>query len=101
MKKMKGEKMANETNISGMRQKTHESVDKIMDKAERIRDGGKKAMACLKEKAVTMKENVDGYIQKNPKKTVLISAGIGAVAGAIISAAIIRKRQIELCKRAG
>jgi len=39
-----------------------------------------------------MKDNVDGYIQKNPEKSVLIAAGVGVVVGAIIAAAMMRRR---------
>lgn len=81
------------TKISGVRQRTHESVDKIMDKAESMRESSKEEMARLKEGVITMKENVDGYIRKNPEKSVLIAAGIGAVVGAIIAAAMIRRKQ--------
>jgi ElaB/YqjD/DUF883 family membrane-anchored ribosome-binding protein len=90
-----GEKMAtkrNPTELSGIRQKTHEGVDKIMDKAESMRESGKEEIARLKEKATMMKGNVAGYIRKNPEKSVLIAAGIGAVVGAMLTAAMMRKR---------
>lgn len=93
--KIKGEKMANETNstqISGIRQRTHERVDKIMDKAESMKEHGKERMASLKESSMIMKENVDDYIRKNPEKSVLIAAGIGAVVGAILAAAMMRRK---------
>ncbi len=81
--------MANET----IRQKTHDGVDKIMDKAESMRDSSKEKMAHLKEKAITMKDNADSYIRKNPEKSVLIAAGVGAVIGAIITASMMRRKQ--------
>jgi ElaB/YqjD/DUF883 family membrane-anchored ribosome-binding protein len=87
--------MENETNnakIIGIRQRTHESVDKIMDKAASMGESGKEEMARLKEKAIMMKENAEGYIRKNPKKSVLIATGIGAVAGAVLAAATMRKK---------
>ena len=93
---MMGEKMANETistGISDVRKKMHESVDKIMDKAESIRESGEEEVASLAEKAIATKENVDGYIKKNPEKSVLIAAGIGALAGAILAAAMMRRKQ--------
>jgi len=90
--------MANEKSsakISGIRQKTHDSVDKIMDKAENIRESGKEDIAYLKEKAIMMRGNFDSYIQRNPEKSVFIAAGIGVVIGAILAAAMMkRKRQI-------
>lgn len=95
MKKWMGERMAHEkssTKGSSIRQRTHEGVDKIMDGAESVRDRGEEEMARLKEKAMMTKENVDGYIRENPEKSVLIAAGIGAVAGAVLAAALMRKR---------
>ena len=61
--------MANKKN-SGVRQKTHDGVDKVMDRAEIMRKGSMEAMVRIKEKAIDMKENVDDYIRKNPKKAV-------------------------------
>jgi len=83
---------AKHSDSSSIREKTHERVDKIMDKAEDIRDNGMEGMDHLKEKAAMMKDNVDGYIRQNPEKSVLIAAGIGVVIGAIIVAAMMRKR---------
>jgi len=88
--------MTNETistGISDVRKKMHESVDKIMDKAESIRESSEEEVASLAEKAIATKENVDGYIKKNPEKSVLIAAGIGALAGAILAAAMMRRKQ--------
>lgn len=65
----------------------------MMDKAESIGEKGKEAMDRLKDKAITMKENVDDYIRENPTKSVLIAAGIGAVVGAMIAAAMMRKNR--------
>jgi len=80
--------MANKT----IRRKTHKGVDKIIDRAEIIKKGSKEAMAHLKEKAMTAKENVDSYIRKNPEKSVLIAAGAAAVVGAMVGAAMRRKK---------
>jgi len=90
-----GEKMANKKNplkTSGLRQRTHKSVDKILDKAADIGERGKEAMDGLKEKAAAAKENVDGYIRKNPEKSVLIAVGVGAVVGALLAAAMMRRK---------
>ncbi len=38
------------------------------------------------------KESVEGYIQKHPEKSVLIAAGIGALAGAAAATAMMMKR---------
>lgn len=78
--------------ISDIRQRTHNRVDTILDKAESIRASGKEKVAHLKEKAMRARKNVDGYIQKNPEKSVLIAAGVGVVVGAIVTAAIMRRK---------
>ena len=83
---MTGEKMAN------MREMTHEKVDKIMDKAETMRESGNEALAHVKEKATMMKKNIDGYIRKNPEKSVLIAAGAGAIVGAVLASAMMRRK---------
>jgi ElaB/YqjD/DUF883 family membrane-anchored ribosome-binding protein len=59
--------MANKEN-SNIRQRTHENIDNVMDKTE------------------NMMENIDGYIKENPKKSLLIAAGIGAIIGIILTA---------------
>ncbi len=82
----------NSTGISDIRKKTHESVDKIMDNAESIRDSSNEKIAHMKDKAHMMRENVDGYIQKNPETSVLIAAGVGAILGGVLTAAIMRRR---------
>ena len=95
MKKIIGENMAHETNsttLSGVRQRSHDGVDKIMDRAESIRDSSMEALDRLNEKASMMKNNVDGYIKRNPEKSVLIAAGVGAIIGGIFAAAMMRKR---------
>ncbi len=87
--------MANKKNpdrISGIREGAHNGVDKVMDKAESVRGGGKEAIANLKEKGMKMKENVDGYIQENPGKSVLIAAGAGVVAGALLAGTVMRRK---------
>jgi ElaB/YqjD/DUF883 family membrane-anchored ribosome-binding protein len=78
--------------ISDIRKKTHDGVDKIMDKAESIQKSGEKEIANLKEKATMVKEKVDGYVKENPKKAVLIAAATGAVVGAAV-VAVLKKKQ--------
>lgn len=80
--------MANET----IRKRSHDSVDRIMDKADDMVNGSKKAMSHLKERAIRAKENVDRYIEKNPERSVWIAAGVGAIIGAALTAIIMRKR---------
>jgi ElaB/YqjD/DUF883 family membrane-anchored ribosome-binding protein len=81
----------NSASISGIRQQTHKNVDKIMDKAESIGVSSKENIEHLKQKATEVKENVDGYIQENPEKSVFIAAAIGAVAGGVVAATIVKK----------
>jgi len=68
--------MTNET----IRHKAHNDVDKIINKVESI-----------EEKAITVRKNVDSYIRENPEKSVLLAAGIGAVVGAVLVAAMMRR----------
>jgi|GEM_PF-4253600 len=91
--RMKDAKKSKE--ISGLRGKTHESVDKIIDKAESIRDQGKEKMTQIKDKVKVLRENVDDFIETNPEKSVLIAAGVGAVAGAALAAALLRKKTAD------
>lgn len=81
------------TKISSIRQRTHKSVDKIMDKAENIEKSGKKEIRHLKKKATRVRKNIDGYIRKNPEKSALIAAGIGAVVGATVAVAMSKRKK--------
>ncbi|PIN81583.1 hypothetical protein COV13_00820 [Candidatus Woesearchaeota archaeon CG10_big_fil_rev_8_21_14_0_10_32_9] len=90
-KKIMGEKMKKIENET-LRQKTHNSVDRIMDKAESVGESGKEAIVNLKEKAILMKGNVDDYIKENPERSVLIAAGVGAVVGVVVTALLMRRR---------
>lgn len=84
--------MKKEKNV-GFRNKTHEGVDKAIDKAEQMRDSGREKLAQLKERAMIMRDNVDGYIIRNPEKSVLIAAGVGVVVGAVVTAVIMKKKK--------
>ena len=87
--------MANEKyskKVSGVRKRTHDGVDKVMDKVESMRDSGAEKLSHLKESATIMREDIDGYIKKNPEKSVLIAAGVGAVVGGILVAAMMRRK---------
>ena len=85
--------MKNETGkISNMRQKTHDGVDNIMDKAESVGERGKEEMNHLKEKALMVRKNVDVYIQKNPERSVLFATGAGIILGGILVAILMRKK---------
>jgi len=67
---------------SGFRQRTHDRVDKVMDKAESVQERGRE-----------LRENADGYIRQNPEKSVLIAAGVGAVLGAVVVAMMMRHKE--------
>ena len=84
-------KMTNKKN-SDIRKRTHEKVDKIINKAESMKKIGNKKIVNLEEKAIVMKKNVEGYIRKNSKKSVLIATGIGAVVGATLATAVIKRK---------
>jgi ElaB/YqjD/DUF883 family membrane-anchored ribosome-binding protein len=78
--------------ISNIRKKTHDGVDKVMDKAEYVSESGKEKFENLQEKATVMREDLDEYIRENPEKSVLIAAGVGAVVGLMLAALVIRRR---------
>ena len=80
------------TNISSIRQKTHDGVDNVMDKAESIRQRSKQDMDRFKEKATEMRENMDEYIKTNPERSVLIATGLGVALGAMFTALLMRKK---------
>ena len=82
--------MAKKTNT--MRQRTHDRFDKTMDGAENMKDRGQEAMTRLKDKTVMIRENIDEGIERNPEKSVLIAAGIGAVIGSVLTAVMMRRR---------
>ena len=83
-----------------IRNRTHEGVNKIMDKAESLRDSSKEKMSSFKKKATMMKNNVDGYIRKNPKKSLLVAAGIGAVVGGVTATTMRRKHKLNAATKA-
>ena len=80
-------------NISDVREKTHEGVDNVMDKADDVRKNGKERLTHLKEKAIIARKNIDSYIQKNPEKSVLMATGVGLALGAIIATAIAKRKK--------
>ena len=85
--------MGDEKKISSIRQRTHKQVDNMMDQAEGMGERGREEVARMKEKVMMMKEQVDEYIQKKPGTAVLIAAGIGLAAGAILAATLIRRKR--------
>ncbi len=63
-----------------------------MDKVQSMNKSSKEEIVHIKEKAEMMKGNIDGYIKKNPEKSVLIAAGIGAVLGIVLASAMMRNK---------
>ena len=78
--------MVKETRKVSIRQRTHEGIDNMMDKAESVGERGKEEMVHLRERAMKVRKNVDNYIQKNPERSVLIAVGIGLAVGVILVA---------------
>ena len=76
---------------SSTRQKTNRGVNMIIDKAEKIGNQGEKIMTNLKDKTIIIKDDIDGYIMKNPEKSVLIATGIGLVIGSILTYKLINR----------
>jgi len=76
-----------------LRQKTHDGVDALMDKAQDMQDSGKEKMIHAKERAIVIGKNMDSYIHKKPKKMIVLAAGIGAVIGAIITASLMSRKE--------
>jgi ElaB/YqjD/DUF883 family membrane-anchored ribosome-binding protein len=91
----KGVRMANKRSarISGARSSAHRSVDRFMDNAEDLEGRRLSAIDSLKDRAQTMKDSFNGYVQDNPGKTLVIAAGIGALVGAIITASMMRRSE--------
>lgn len=83
--------MTKSKETNGFRQRTHNGIDKVMDKAESMNQSSRKMMTRVKDNAIRVSGNVDGYIKKNPKKSVLIATGVGLAAGAA-SVALMRKK---------
>jgi ElaB/YqjD/DUF883 family membrane-anchored ribosome-binding protein len=81
---------------ANVRRIAHESLDMIMNQAEGIRENSRETADTVKEKVIMARENANDYISKNQEKSVLIAAGVGFVVGAVIVAAMTRKKH-ESC----
>ena len=79
-----------------VRKKIHKKMDNVMDKTEKIgrklSTKGKASAARLTKKTKAIEKKVDTYVQKNPKKSLSIAAGLGLVAGALAALLFGRKR---------
>jgi len=84
--------MKNEKNLS-LRKKTHNNVDRIMDKAESIGENTRDKIDYLKEKSLAVNNGIKGYIQENPEKSILIAAGAGIAVGAILANVMMKRKQ--------
>jgi ElaB/YqjD/DUF883 family membrane-anchored ribosome-binding protein len=74
-----------------LRQKFHNNIDAIFDKAESVSESSMNELHNLKQKAMLMRENTDNYIRQNPETSVLIAAGAGMAIGALVVAIFMRK----------
>jgi ElaB/YqjD/DUF883 family membrane-anchored ribosome-binding protein len=74
------------------RKMAHDKVDNLMDRTEDYAQRGSDQLTSMKEKAAQVRETVDSYVKDNPEKSVLIAAGAGAVVGALLAAALMRRR---------
>ncbi|MDP4039821.1 MAG: DUF883 C-terminal domain-containing protein [Candidatus Pacearchaeota archaeon] len=81
------------TKSGGIKKRTQNKVNKIINKTEKIIKNGKNKITKLKQKAIKKKQNTDSYIKKNPEKSVGIAAGIGALIGLVFAALIIKRKR--------
>lgn len=73
------------TKLSRIRDRTHENVDNVMDKAEDISNSSKDIISNQKDKVIRLRDSISNYIQEKPKRSVLIAAGVGAILAKIIT----------------
>jgi ElaB/YqjD/DUF883 family membrane-anchored ribosome-binding protein len=76
-----------------VREKTHDNVDKIMDKTEEMKADGENKLARLKIKGQEIRNDIDERISENPEKSVLIATGVGIAVGIILTALIMRRKK--------
>lgn len=76
-----------------LKQRAHERMDRVMDKAEELNMKGKETIQQMKAKMMAMREDLDDKIRRNPESSVLIAAGAGVLIGAVLTAAIMRRRR--------
>ncbi|MFP4424590.1 MAG: hypothetical protein ACLFP2_05180 [Candidatus Woesearchaeota archaeon] len=77
-----------------LRKKMHNGIDSMMDKAESIGQSSKKKKDYLKERSLMMKDYANRYIQEHPERSILISTGVGIVAGATLAKTLIKRKGI-------
>ncbi len=81
----------NDTNTSEIRQSLHENIDNAFDAELLLKENSSNYMNKIKENSAQIRAKANGYIERNPEKSVLIAVGIGAIVGAILATAIRRK----------
>jgi len=74
-----------ESQYDSASEKTSQVIGSVKEKAA-------KAYGDVGEKAAAAKERTDNYVRENPEKSILIAAGIGAIA-ALVASAVIKKRR--------
>jgi ElaB/YqjD/DUF883 family membrane-anchored ribosome-binding protein len=92
VKKMASTATERSGKFENTRKTAHEKVDSLMDRTEDYAQRGADQLTSMQEKATQVRETVDTYVKDNPEKSVLIAAGAGAVVGALLAAALMRRR---------
>lgn len=83
------------TKNTSLRKQAHRKLDTIFDTAQGVQDKKNEAVNTMYKKASQRRNNINAYIQKNPKKSVLIAAGAGAIASSVVIAAMSKKKEAE------
>jgi ElaB/YqjD/DUF883 family membrane-anchored ribosome-binding protein len=52
----------------------------------------KEEIARMRDKAKMMREDMDEYVRSHPEKSLLMAVGVGAVLGALLTAALSNRR---------
>lgn len=82
-----------------VRKRAHKGVAAVMNtsqkSAQNIQKRKNRAVEQLYKRASQGRDNINTYIQKNPKKSVLMAAGAGAVASSVVSATMSKKKRAE------
>jgi ElaB/YqjD/DUF883 family membrane-anchored ribosome-binding protein len=66
--------------------------DNIAAKREAARAKVSETAGAIKDKAKDAHQNARAYVQENPEKSVAVSAGVGALVGAVLALLITRRR---------
>ncbi|HYD03038.1 MAG TPA: hypothetical protein VEC16_01950 [Alphaproteobacteria bacterium] len=74
-----------------------ETYDRLKSNASKIKSNVNSNVSRLKSdlqsNAKTTRKDIDNYIKSNPEKSVMIAAGVGAVFGAMLAAAMNNRKK--------